>query len=150
MLEIVEGWWFAEFLRRSIWAYPIVNAMHILALGALVTSALVMDVRILGGMRRLSVAEVTGLLRPVAIGALALAVGTGFLLFTVRPHDYAGTPVFLIKLGLLALAVANAALFVLAKRDRAPQSPLTRTMAVFSVLLWLGVLMAGRLIGFLE
>ena len=32
----VEGWGIAEFLRRSIWAYPLVNWLHVIAIGVLV------------------------------------------------------------------------------------------------------------------
>lgn len=150
MFEWIESWWIAGFLRHSIWAYPIVNALHVLGLGALVTSALVMDARILGLASRLPVRAVTGLMRPVAIGALTLAAISGFLLFSVRPIEYVTNPVFPLKLGLLTLAVANAGIFVATGRERQPQSVLTRTMACFSIFIWLTVLMAGRSIAFFE
>lgn len=150
MLEWIELSPVATFLRRSIWAYPLVNALHILGLGALVTSALVMDFRILGVGRRLSVEGVTGLLRPVAFGAAALAILTGALLFSVKPHEYAGNPVFLTKIALLGLALVNAAVFVLTARHERPGETLTRLMVVVSILLWLSVLGAGRLIAFFD
>src|SRR3546814_20757608 len=49
-------------------------------------------------------------LQPVAAAGLALAVTAGLLLFAVSATKYATTPVFLVKLALLAAAVVNAVL----------------------------------------
>lgn len=150
MLEWIEASAIATFLRRSVWVYPLVNALHIFGLGALVTSALVMDARILGLSKRLSITDVVSLLRPIAFGAAGLAVVTGALLFSVKPHEYAESPVFLTKMALLALALTNAAFIVGARRHTQPDEALTRAMAILSVLLWLSVLSAGRLIAFFD
>jgi len=148
MLEALEATPFASALRTSFALYPLVNAAHILSLGALITSALLMDARLLGLARHLPAATVVATLRPVALTALMLAVTTGFLLFSVRPLEYAANPAFRIKLVLVAMAVLNAGL-VTALGDRRPlESPLIRLLAIASILLWLGVLMAGRFIGF--
>lgn len=148
MLEALDQMALARALRTSIYVYPLVNALHVLSLGALVTSALLMDARVLGLGRRVPLADAIALLRPVAIGALALAVISGALLFIVQPLAYAANPVFLVKLGLLGLALANAAAFVLMGRHDEPDAPLTRAMAIASILLWLAILLSGRLIGF--
>ena len=63
----VEGWGIAEFLRRSIWAYPLVNWLHVIAIGVLVTSASLMDLRVLGFGKAVATETVIGLLRPVNI-----------------------------------------------------------------------------------
>jgi hypothetical protein len=80
------------------------------------------------------------LTRAAATG-LALALVTGFWLFTVKPAEYAANEAFLIKLGLLAAALLNIAL-----RHRI--AGLVRAAAALSFLLWLAVLVAGRWIGF--
>jgi hypothetical protein len=84
----------------------------------------------------------------------ALAVGTGALLFTVNPVDYATNPAFRIKLALLLLALANAALASHPALWRPAMAtgttpPLLRGVAILSALLWLSILLAGRWIGFL-
>ncbi len=150
MLDWIEATTVATFLRRSVWAYPLVNALHILGLGALVTSALLMDLRILGVIRRISIDDVVRLLRPVAFVAAALAVLTGALLFSVKPHEYWASPVFVTKLTLLALALLNAGIFVLTSRHTYPGQPVTRLMVLASLFLWLAVLAAGRLIAFFD
>lgn len=148
MLEAIESLPLAIYLRRDLFAYPIVNALHILSLGMLVTSAVLMDARVLGAGRAVPLNAAIGVLRPVAIGALGLALVTGALLFSVRPGEYAGNPVFLTKLGLIGLALANAGFFVFGRRHLWPESAMTRVSATVSILLWILALFAGRAIAF--
>ncbi|UYQ72312.1 hypothetical protein OF122_00530 [Pelagibacterium flavum] len=148
MLEAIENLALANYLRRDIFAYPIVNGLHILSLGMLVTSALLMDPRVLGAGRRVPLGAAIAVLRPVAIGALGVAVTTGALLFSVRPSQYAGNPVFLTKLGLIGLALANAGVFVLGRKLLAPESATTRLLAAASILFWILAVFAGRAIAF--
>ena len=144
MLEALQASGSASFLRSSFYLYPLLNALHILSIGALVTSALLMDLRVLGLGRQLAAEMVIAQLRPVALVALAAAVLSGLLLFSVQPVDYAGNPAFRIKLLLLVAALANAAVFTFLRLDRRGG----RLSALLSILLWLGVLVAGRFIGF--
>ena len=61
-------------------------------------------------------------------------------------------PVFLLKLGLIGLAVLNFLVFSALDRQRDKEghaSPALRFSAFASILLWSGVLLCGRFIGFL-
>jgi hypothetical protein len=136
----------AAFLRGSFIAYPIVNAAHIFAIGALVTCAALMDLRILGLGRAVPVKLVLDHLRPLAAVALLAAVVTGSLLFSVQPSDYASNLAFRVKLALVAAAIANAVLYNLVA-DRL-WSALRKGLATLSLVLWLLVLVAGRFVGF--
>lgn len=138
-------------LKSSFVAYPVVNGLHILAIGALVTSALLMDFRLLGAFASVPSEPLLRLLRRLALFAFAVAVLTGITMFAVRAREYAGSPVFLLKLTLIAVAIANFLLFSRLQASRSESKPPTRLMrlsAVCSILLWLGVLFAGRFIGF--
>lgn len=155
MLEGLEAWGPGPFLRTSVWLYPLLNAGHILSIGLLVGSALLMDLRLVGLFgRRFGIDIVLGLLRPVAMSCLVLAIITGALLFTVQPRDYVENPAFVLKLGLVCLATINAIGFTLLWRGEATMPPrltmLLRLMAIGSILLWAGALVAGRYIGFLN
>ena len=149
MLAALEASYPASLMRTSFVLYPVVNAIHILAIGALVTGALLMDLRLLGFAGSLSPDSVIIHLRPVAIASLVAAVVTGLLLFSVRPTEYAANPAFLVKMGLLALAVLNAGLFTLGKAHRRRGIAMWIGVSL-SMLLWPAVLLAGRFIGFLE
>lgn len=143
----------ATFLRGSRYVYPLVNAAHILGIALLVGAIATLDARVLGFARRVPLADAARLLLPVTITGLVLAVLAGAALFTVKPVDYAANPVFLVKLALIVLALANAAWLRL-RTDWAvalgggPVAPGVRAGAALSLLLWLAVLVAGRMVAF--
>lgn len=147
LLEVLEASAPAAYLRGSFVAYPLVNAAHILAIGALVTCAALMDLRLLGMGNSVAVATVIAYLRPIAMLALLLAVATGLLLFSVRPLEYADNPAFRVKLLLVIAATANALVFSLLHDQIA--LPYRRALAALSLALWPAAVVAGRFIGFL-
>ncbi|MER8523298.1 hypothetical protein NKI48_34470 [Mesorhizobium sp. M0644] len=145
-LALVRG------LKASFVAYPIVNALHIMSIGALLTSVWLIDLRILGAFRSLPQAAFVALLRRTALGAFGGALVTGSLLFSVRASEYAAMPIFLAKMTLILLAGANFLVFMRLCRARGGDEPAGGTvtiLAVLSLVLWTSVLFAGRFIGFL-
>jgi hypothetical protein len=139
-------------LKASFVAYPVVNALHIMSIGALLTSVLLMDMRIVGAFRSLPHAAFVALLRRAAFIAFGGALVTGLLLFSVRAGEYAAMPVFLVKMALILLAGLNLLAFELLSRRRGGDQPAAgaaTALAVLSMLLWTSVLFAGRFIGFL-
>lgn len=140
-----------QALKSSFFAYPVVNALHIISIGTLWSSVLLMDLRILGAFPELPFKPFTRLLRRVALIAFGGAVLTGFSLFAIKATEYAAMPVFLVKMALILLAAANFLLFLRlgGKEGRMEDSRRIRIPAVLSILLWSGVVLAGRLIGFL-
>jgi hypothetical protein len=135
-------------LKASFFAYPIVNALHIMSIGGLFTSIFLMDLRLLGAFGSLPAEPFVRLLRRVALIAFSGAALTGLTMFAVRATDYAAMPVFLLKMALIALAALNFAVFVSVSRTGAA-NPALRMSAIVSLLLWTGVILAGRFIGFL-
>lgn len=149
LLATIEALPPAATLRTSFVAYPLVNAAHILAIGMLVTSVLVMHWALLVPRRSLPEEMITRQLRPVALGAFVTAGLTGFALFSIRASEYAANPAFLTKLGLIAVAIVNFLVFYALSRSEASQRARC-VSAVVSVVLWLSALIAGRFIGFIE
>lgn len=147
----IEQLAFVRVLKASFVAYPIVNALHIMSIGALLTSVWLMDLRILGAFRSLPHAAFVALLRRTAFAAFAGAVFTGSLLFSVRASEYAAMPIFLAKMTLILLAGANFLVFMRrAKGGDEPAGGTVTILAVLSLVLWTSVLFAGRFIGFLN
>ncbi|GLK74157.1 DUF2214 domain-containing protein [Ancylobacter dichloromethanicus] len=152
-LAALAGWPGARWLRASWIAYLLVNAAHILGVAVLLGSILVLDLRLLGGLRQVPLAVIGPLHARVAAGGAGLAILTGLWLFTVRPAEYAENPAFQIKLALLAAALTNVAVQHAnpAYRQALRGGALTvgvRASATASALLWLAALVAGRWIGF--
>jgi len=142
----------AGALKASFYAYPLVNALHILSIGMVVGAVALMDLRILGLARGVEREPFLRLMRVTVAVAFAVAVLTGLALFSVRAREYALNPAFQAKLVLLALAGLN---FLAFRRVAAPAAagaaypPAAKALAALSMALWLSVLVAGRFIGFL-
>ncbi len=147
--EAIEQVGAIRALKISFFAYPIVNALHIMSIGALWTSVLLMDLRILGAFANIEQTEFVGLLRRVALTTFCGAVLTGPLLFAVRASEYATMPVFLTKMALIVLAGLNFVLFQwLTARGKKGAGGFLGLLAATSIALWTGVIFAGRFIGF--
>lgn len=154
LLTTIGAWPGALWLRGSGTAYLFVNAAHILSIALLLGAILPLDLRLMGCFRAVPLAVLGPFLTRSAAVGLALALPTGLWLFSVRPVEYAANTAFLIKMGLLGAALANIALMHIGSGFRrvtagGPVSPGVRLCALVSFLLWPGVLLAGRWIGFL-
>ena len=149
-LQAIEQLGPVRLLKSSFLAYPVVNALHIAAIGALFTSVLLMDLAVLGAIRSVPREKFVALLRRVALGAFVIAALTGLALFSIQATDYVRNPAFLLKLGLIGLAALNFLAFSILSRRNAngETSTASRFCAIASILLWSGVLLCGRLIGF--
>jgi hypothetical protein len=91
--------------------------------------------------------------RSAGVG-LALALLTGFCLFSVRPGEYAANPAFLAKLGLIAFGILNVLLVHAGQGWRTAITigivpPAMRFSAALSAMIWIAAVVAGRWIGFL-
>ncbi len=145
----------AVSLRESSWLYPAAETLHIIAFVVAVGCLLVLDLRLLGLGRWAAFDQAAGALLPWAIGAFCLTVPTGLLLLLPEAPSIARNPAFLIKMALMLLAGANAALFHLgpwrrrAHWARAAPPPSARLSGAVSILLWIGVIVSGRLIAYL-
>jgi hypothetical protein len=146
----------ATALRQSFWVYPLVNAGHIVGLALLFGAIVPLDLRLLGVWRQVPLAAMSRILLPVAIAGLLLAVPTGALLFSVRATEYAAMPLFGVKFALIACAIANALLLRLSlawtvheHSELSGTTPRLQLAGALSIGLWLAVITAGRMIGYL-
>ena len=147
-LQTIEQLGPVRLLKSSFLAYPVVNALHIAAIGALFTGGVLMDLAVLGAIRSVPREKFVALLRRVALGAFVVAAFTGLALFSIQATSYARNPAFLVKLCVIGLAALNFLAFSILSRRNGETSTASRFCAVASILLWSGVLFCGRLIGF--
>ncbi|MGA0612551.1 hypothetical protein [Caldimonas sp. KR1-144] len=151
LAHAIEAWGPAAWLRESLWAYPLLNALHILGIAALLGGIAVLDFHLLRA--REPVAPVARAAWPVAVAGVALAVATGPLLFAVKATEYIANPAFVWKFVLLTLALSNVALFHLSfpgvLAGTRPVTAGVRAVAALSLALWFASLLAGRAIAFL-
>jgi hypothetical protein len=145
----------AEYLRDSTLAYASLNAAHIFSIGLVVGSIATLDLRVLGLFRTVPLSALARPLSRVAAAGVILAIGTGFLLFSVRPVAYLNNPAFLAKVSLVALGILNALLLRVntrwtEAREGGPLHGSLRAAAVASLVIWASAVLAGRWIGFLQ
>ena len=136
-------------LRESTYAFPLVNAAHIIGIALLFGSIVALDLRLLGWRRDAGPAGVfTRLLVPVAIGGLLIAIPAGLLMFATDARAYAASPLFQAKMVIVALAIANA-LWLRAAERRGPMLQFRAALAgAASIVLWLVAILLGRLVGY--
>ena len=107
VLAAIEQSGVARALKSSFYGYPLVSASHILSIGVLLASVILMDLRILGAFGNIAAAPFIALLRRLALIGFCGAVLTGLAMFTVRASEYAAMPIFLTKMALISAAAAN-------------------------------------------
>ncbi|HLI84432.1 MAG TPA: DUF6644 family protein [Bryobacteraceae bacterium] len=137
-----------SWIRESSDAYLLILAVHLGALALFGGMVLVTDLRLLGaGMRSYSVSGiVNGLRIPKRIG-FGLAALSGVLLFGAHPGQNSHNPWFWAKLALLALVALNYLVFrsvYSAQAAGAQTSAKAKVAAGLSLVLWTGVICAGR------
>lgn len=146
----------SHVIRESGWAFPNVEAVHVIAIALVVGSIAVVDLRLLGlaSVGR-SVSELCRDVLPCTWIAFVLAVVTGVLMFMSRGNDYIDNVPFLIKLLLIAAAGVNMLVFQLVTYrgisawDRDVILPLPARLAgAISLTCWVAVVFFGRWIGF--
>lgn len=133
-------------LRDSTWIYPLANVAHVLGVILLAGSIIVLDLRVIGFGRGIDAERLSRLVTPIAVCGFAMQLVSGALLFTADAAAMAGNAVFLFKMILVIAAVVNAAVF--RWWGHSFTSAAARAQAAASMLLWLGVASAGRLIAY--
>ena len=133
-------------MADSIGVFAGVESLHIVFIALLGGCVLVTGLAGVGlAPRGVPLANLLELRRLYRVGIAGAAV-TGALLFATSAQKYLSNPVFGVKLGLLALAVA--AKLLLARRLRATGiDSRVRALAAVSLLAWLATITAGRWIG---
>ncbi len=137
------------------WWFPLLESIHVIAVGLVVGSIMMVDLRLLGlAALRYPASLVTRRLVPWTWVAFAVAAATGFGLFATRAPAYVENPAFQIKFLLLPLACLNMAWFqfrtfrgIRAWDTASRPPPSARLAGAVSLLLWAGVVLAGRWTG---
>lgn len=147
----------ATSIREMGVLFPALESLHVIAISLVVGTIAVVDLRLLGVAAHCrSVNRLIRELLPFTWGAFVVAVITGSLMFAAMSIDYVKNTAFLCKLGVLALAGLNMAVFHLGEHRRIAQWDLAstppiadRAAGLLSLILWTLAVVLGRWIGFL-
>jgi hypothetical protein len=150
----LEATAFSVWVRESpsVFAFPIILAVHTIGLGFLAGINVALDLRLLGFAARIPLAEFRRFWPLMWVG-LCLNVISGLALVAAYPTKALTNPVFYLKLGLIAGALAmlrmvrrltpgdpSAPAFV------QPRNP--KRLAMVSLACWAGAITAGRFLAY--
>jgi len=139
-LVALESVWLAQAMKYSTWLYPTVETVHIWGIGMLFGSVVIMDLRVLGLGKALDYSALSRLGIAVSVIGFFLAVLTGSMLFITHAADLIASRLFILKMCLIFLLIANAILL----RMRVVINPVTKAQAVISLVGWASVIGLGR------
>ncbi|MBS0365952.1 MAG: hypothetical protein JSR67_09040 [Proteobacteria bacterium] len=148
----------SQTIQTIEWIIPALQTVHILAVACVVTSALMIDLRLLGlGRHDQPVAAIARRFLPFIWWPLPVLAATGALLIAAEPARSLRNPVFLLKMELLVLAAGITLLCQIPLRRNAAfwdlsagRRRLGRLIALASLPAWIGVVFAGRWIAYIQ
>jgi hypothetical protein len=148
----ISQWGISRAINESSWIFAVVQAFHLVSLGFLAGSLLLVDFRLLGrGFSQQSTARVARDARPWLIGSLIAMVVTGVPQFISLATKEYESPYFRWKMLMLLIAL----IFTFTIRKRVAYAPegrfgggVSKVVALVSIGLWTSVAINGRLIGF--
>jgi fucose 4-O-acetylase-like acetyltransferase len=128
----------------------VTEVAHVLGLVSFLAALLLVNLRLLGfGLRRQSIGEVARAAAPPLWTGLGLTLLTGTILFLSGPVRYYMNSAFQPKMALLALALlVQLVLYRRVVRTDVTSGAVARSIGTASLLLWFGVGLCGRAIGY--
>ena len=145
----------AAAMRHWLWLYPAVEIVHVAGIVLLVGCVAGFDLRLLGWSRQLPVSVLASHLLPWSRIGFLLVLPSGLLMFSAHAADLYASPVFRLKLTVIAVALANVLLFHLRSARgmaawdvRVPVPASARAAGAFSLGLWLVAIACGRLLAY--
>lgn len=151
MLEFLQALALADVIRRSTWAFPAIEVVHLAGIALLFGTILIVDLALLGVLRAPSLKEAIPSLLTVTKTGILLVTISGALLFISDPLELWNNPAFRLKILAFAVAILNAMLFqgLLAETQKTGARGTLRKLSIgSSLLLWSGILVLGRAIAY--
>jgi hypothetical protein len=155
-VEAAQNSALSEWMRTSLKAVAIINALHVMSIVTVFGTIFLVDLRLLGipNVKRSFMRMHDEILR-FTWGAFGISAVTGVLLFMVNAVTYHRNTAFWLKMATIVLAGINMMVFELVTAKSAPSwdkgvtpVPAARLAGALSIILWLAVIVFGRWIGF--
>jgi uncharacterized protein DUF6644 len=156
VVQSIQDSGIAEWMRTSVKAMPIIEAIHVLAAATVFGTIFIVDLRLLGfpNLKR-AFTRVSDEMLKLTWGAFFTALITGALMFAANANTYYANTAFRFKMLALLLAGLNMVIFQLVtfrtvggwNTDVKPPSA-ARLAGVLSIMVWVTVIFFARWIGF--
>lgn len=129
--------------------YPIANTAHVLGAILLVGGIGLLDLRLLGYGKGISPAALSRAVTPLALAGFGVMVISGVLMFVADAEALWGSALYWSKMALIGVAGLNALTFRSLFHDLPDPIPdAAKGLAAGSLILWIGVVVLGRLIAY--
>jgi hypothetical protein len=144
--------WLNGITQNDLYALPLIQWVHIIGVSIICGSVILMSLRMMGLLRfSPPLADMARRLLPWTWGAIAVNVITGIIMVIDRPARALDAASFPYKILFLIVATILSVYFaVTLRRDpeywekSARHRAMARAMGALSVLLWVGIIIAGR------
>jgi len=141
-------------LMRTHWAWPICETLHFFGLSLLIGAIGTFDLRLIGIGKRIPIAALHRVI-PWGISGYVLNMATGAMFLMAEPDQYIYNPSFHFKIlfmmvaGLNVLAFYSVVFWKVRILPPGVSTPLSaKLIGVVSLSMWIGVIIAGRLLTF--
>jgi hypothetical protein len=158
LLASFEASGVATTIRSSLYLFPLIESVHVIGLTMVFGTILILDLRLLGlaSVQRPFTAVASDVLTWTWM-AFVVTAATGVLMFITNAGAYYANPLFRAKMALLLLSGVNMLVFELTARRSVARwdqdtaaPPAGRVIAAVSLVVWIGVIVLGRWVGFVE
>lgn len=145
MLYWIEETTIALWVGESLWAYPFLLSLHVVGLAVIVGVVFMLDLRLLGLFKGLELESLLPLMKFAWVGFLVNAM-SGVLLFSSQASYFVTNVPFLLKISLIFAGAVSTG--ILQYKIRNSMDASSRTLAVISLVVWIGAIVNGRLIAY--
>ena len=148
----------SQAIQATEWVIPAVQTVHIVAVASVITSILMVDLRLMGfAARNQPIAAVANRYLPPVWYALPVLLATGTTLIIAEPSRSLQNWVFILKMSLLLLAAGVTLACQLPLRKDAgywdeseSRRRKVKLIGFLSLPLWIAILFAGRWIAYVQ
>ncbi len=145
---------FSQTIQTVRWIVPLLQSIHIVMIGVVFISSLMIALRVLGRMRTDEpFTTVWGRFAPWMWGGLVVMAVTGVILVLGEPVREFTALSFWLKMSLLAIGIVSTAVFGRTLRGathaaQAEFSLAAKTVAIANIAIWLAIIFLGRAIAY--
>jgi len=145
-------------IQKILWIIPTVQTIHILSIAIVLSSVVMINLRILGFISRTqALIAVERRFQPWVWWTLIVLLLSGSVLIIGEPARALSNPAFILKMSMLATALILMVCFQRGLRrddrfwEKTPGRRVgARVLAGVSLLLWIGIVFAGRWIAYIN
>jgi hypothetical protein len=138
--------WLGTAVRDTVWAFPVIETFHLLALAILLGTVLIVNLRVFGlGKRFVPAAQLARQLEPWMLVSLAVLIASGIPMAFSEPMKCFESVSFPIKMGLILVGMV--AQFTIQRKwvmKGDASAGRAKFAAVLSIVIWTAVGAAGK------